>query len=201
MKKFLCLVLAALCTCLSLAGCSEAKPSADTATTTQSTARLKVEDCYEFIENADGTYTYVVTERSGITLHADYNRIRPVSFAVANEDVLIVHGQEGVGVGANWAIFCDIENRRVSDCFAGYLGAADGRVAFLDQRTDAYHVFVCDPYAPAVYTSVTTLEGLVMGTDVIEDYAMGEGGVLSVTYTTAEGSKTVEIDLLADQSE
>ena len=192
------MIAAVLCGCLMLTGCGGAKEPASQ-TTAPSAERLKVEECYGFHENDDGTYAYVVRDRSGITLFADYDSIRPVEFAVANEDVLVVHGQAGVGVGARWAVFCDVEHSRVSECFAGYLGSTKNRVAFVEQRTDAYHVFVCDPYNSAVYTSVTTLEGLVMDTDILKDFAMGEDGMLSVTYGTADGDKTVQIDLNAEE--
>ena len=140
-------------------------------------------------------------QRDGATLYAVNEGHRPASFEVANEDVLMVFGQAGTGVVARWAKFCDIENNRVSDAFGGYLATVDGRVAFLDNRTDAYHVFVCDPFAPYEYTQVVTLDGWVMSGDVIKDFALSEEGVLSVTYATADGDKTVTIDLNATEEE
>lgn len=203
MKKWACFALV-FCLCLALAGCGGASP-ADTDTANLGEAPepdhdLKVEDCYTFTENADGTYSYEVAWRGGGILYAEQNIDRPVSFTAADEDLLIIEGQAGTGVGARWAMFCDIECGRTSDHYGGYLAAVGRRVAFVDMRTDAYHVFVCDPFEPNVHTQVVTLEGLVVDGDVIKDFAMSEESVLSVTYATADGSKTVAIDLLADQS-
>ncbi|MBR2319471.1 MAG: hypothetical protein IKA50_01625 [Clostridia bacterium] len=190
-----------LCFCLMLAGCGadKAKDSATTETTIpagpQSNPDLKVEDCYTHTENKDGTYSYAVEWRGGGILYAEQNIDRPVSFMVANEDVLVIHGQAGTGVGARWAKFCDIQRGRVSSTYGSYLASVDNRVAFIENRTEAYHVFVCDPFVSNEYTQVVTLEGLVVDGDVIKDFALSEEGVLSVTYVTADGDKTVTIDM------
>lgn len=195
MKKWLCFVLATIF--LLCVGCGENKEAEKAATPNgpQPNPDLKVEDCYTYTENKDGTYSYEVEWRGGGILYSEKEVTRPVSFAVANEDVLILSGQAGTGVTARWAKFCDIQSGRVSETFGAYLAAVDSRVAFLDYRTDAHHVFVCDPFEPYEYTNVTTLEGLVMEGDVIRDFALSEEGVLSVTYATADGDKTVTIDL------
>lgn len=192
MKKRVRFALLALCLCLLLAGCGK---QTDDGKTTASTERMAVENCYFYTENQDGTYSYAVHQRGGGTLYAVETARRPVSFEVANEDVLMISGQAGTGVGARWAKFCDIENGRVSDTFGGYLAAKGTTVAFLDQRTDAYHVFVCDVFQPQTYIEVVTLEGLVVDGDVIKDFALSEEGVLSVTYVTTDGDKTVTVDL------
>lgn len=203
MKRCVTFMVLALCLCLMLAGCGadKAKDSATTETTIpagpQPNPDLKVEDCYTHTENKDGTYSYEVEWRGGGILHAEQNIDRPVSFMVAGEDVLVIHGQAGTGVGARWAKFCDIRRGRVSDTYGSYLAAVDTRVAFIDNRTDAYHVFVCDAFEPNVYYTVCTLEGLSVedSADVVKDFALSEDGVLSVTYATADGDKTVTIDM------
>ena len=85
----------------------------------------------------------------------------------------------------------------MSTAFGGYLAARGNYVAFLDNRTEAYHVFVCDPFESNEYVSVTTLEGLVVaeGENVSLTYELDDDGILHVIYTTAEGDKTVAIDL------
>ena len=203
MKKWLCFVLATLM--LLCVGCgSEEQEKASASPSASSNVPvpnpdLKVEDCYTFTENRDGTYSYTVEWRGGGVIFRADNEIRPASFAVISEDVLMISGQAGTGVTARWAIFCDIERGRVSEAFGQYLAAVDGHVAFLDQRTNAYHVFVCDPFVPYEYTQVVTLDDWVMSDDVIKDFALSEEGVLSVTYATADGDKTITIDLNATE--
>ncbi len=201
MKKWLCLLLALLM--LLCVGCGNraTDDGADATTTTmpagpQPNPDLKVEDCYTYTENKNGTYSYEVEWRGGGVLCAEQNMDRPVSFTVAGEDVLVIHGQAGTGVGARWAKFCDIQRGRVSDTYGGYLAAVGNRVAFLDFRTEAYHVFVCDPFVSHEYTEVVTLEGVVPDTgEPVEDFSLNEEGVLSVTYPTESGSKTITIDM------
>ncbi len=79
--------------------------------------------------------------------------------------------------------------------------AVDNRIACLEQRTGAYHVFVCDPFEPYEYVDVVTLEGMTVadGEKVSVDYVLGEDGVLTVTYPTADGDKTVTISLNAPE--
>lgn len=196
-------MVAALCLCLLLVGCDKQDAATSATQPTTAPVNLTVEECYTYTKNADGTYSYEVRQRDGATLYAVNEGHRPASFEVANEDVLIVFGANGSSVMDCWAKFCDIENNRVSDTFGGYLAALDNRVAFVDRRTDAYHVFICDPFHPEVYFEVCTLEGLSVeeGVDLTLDYKLGEEGILSVTYATADGDKTVTIDLNATEEE
>ena len=198
MKKWLCFLLAALLLVLG-AGCGSAETDGgDTTPDIQPLPNLKVEDCYTYTENANGTYTYAVKGRSGLYIHEVRNSDRPAYFAVANEDVLIVYGQAGTGAATRWARFCNIQTGEISDTFGAYLAAFNNRVAFVERRTDAYHVFVCDPFAPNAYDGVYTLEGLTVaeGGDPIADFVLSAKGVLSVTYAAEGGHKTIEIDLL-----
>ena len=197
MKKWVKFAALALCLCLLLVGCGK---QTDDGKATASTGRMEVEDCYFYTENQDGTYSYAVHQRGGGTLYAVETARRPVSFEVMNEDVLMICGESGVGTLKRWAKFCDIEHNRLSETFAGYLAAKGTTVAFLDNRTNAYHVFVCDVFQPQTYIEVVTLEGLTVseGSDPVKEYALGKDGVLSVTYPTADGDKTITVDLNHD---
>ena len=194
MKKWVKFAALALGLCLLLSGCGK---QTDDGKATASTERMAVENCYFYTENQDGTYSYAVHQRGGGTLYAVETARRPVSFEVMNEDVLMIYGENGVGTLKRWAKFCDIEHNRVSETFAGYLAAKGTTVAFLDQRTDAYHVFVCDVFQPQTYIEVVTLEGLVVEGDVIKNFALSEESLLLVTYVTADGDRTVTVDLNA----
>ena len=96
MKKHLSWLSMALCLCLLLVGCGDTADN-DAAPDIKPLPNLKVEDCYTYTENANGTYTYSVKGRSGLYIHEVRNSSRPAHFAVANEDVLIIYGQSGVG--------------------------------------------------------------------------------------------------------
>ena len=210
MKKWLIFALVAVL-CIAMVGCGVKDKEEKNSTSTEATGLagptapkptapepkpdLKVSDCYTYTEHKDGTYSYEVTWRGGDILRTETRMDRPVSFTELTEDVLAIHGQAGTGVGARWAMFCDIQRGEVSDTYGGYLAAVDNRVAFVDSRTDAYHVFVCDPFVPNEYTQVVTLEGLVVSGDVITDFSLNEEGILSVTYPTDSGENTITVDL------
>lgn len=202
MKKWLCFALATLL--LVCVGCDRAEEkSRQTETTTSTTTSaelqqnpdLKAEDCYTYTEHEDGTYSYEVEWRGGGTLCTELDMDRPVSFTVTGEDWLVIYGQAGTGVGARWAKVCDIQRGRVSDVFGAYLAAVDNRVAYLDFRTDEYHVFVVDAFDAVEPIAVCTLEDAIEGVDPITDFSLSEEGVLSVTYSTGADSKTVTVDM------
>ena len=203
MKKWLCFALA-LCLCLTMAGCGGDAEDGSATPTNNSSAPvpdpdLTVADCYTFTENEDGTYSYSVEWRGGGRIYVKENMPRPVSFAEVGEDVVIVEGQEGTGVGARWAVYCDIERGRVSETCYGYLAGVEDRVAFVEQRTEKYHVFVCDPFEPQEILAAYTMEGMVIpdGGDMLKNFALSKEGVLTVTYPTEAGDKVITADLNA----
>lgn len=200
MKNCVRLLTILLCLCLLFVGCGEAEtPQQEAPYTPVGKPDLKVADCYSYTENANGTYSYAVEWRGGSTLYSEMQRARPVDFTEMSEDVLMVSGQEGTGTGARWARFFHIENGTDSGLVAWYLAAKDNRVAFIDQRTGNYHVFVCDPFESHTYVGVYTLTGAIVpdGGDLVKDFAMSEDGVLTVTYVTEKGDKVIEIDMNA----
>lgn len=202
MKKLLCLLLVT-CLCLLPTGCGSNATEDETASTTttptapKANPDLKAEDCFTLTEHDDGTYSYSVEWRGGGQLHGEAKRSHPVSCEVLSEDVVLVEGQEGTGVGARWAIFCDIQRGRVSDAYAGYLAALGNRVAFVDYRTEQYHVFVCDAFNGAEILEAYTLENLQVqeGGDMVEEFVLSKDGKLTVTYPTESGSKTITVSL------
>lgn len=202
MKKVTNLLILALCAALLLCGCSKKLPkgSVGVVVDPEPNPDLQVADCYTYVENVDSTYTYNVKWRGGGILHAVQKVERPLTFEVGGNDLLAICDQKGNGILNRVAVFCDIERGRVSNALGGYLGAAGNRAAFLEERTGAYHIFVCYPFDPLEYTGVTTLTGLEIaeGGDIVESYKVSEEGVLTVTYHTAEGSKTVTVDLTAE---
>ncbi len=174
------------------------KPGATIATAPTRT-ELKIKDCYTFVEHENGTFSYVVTDCYGETLLSADEEYRPVDFEELTDDVLVVRGQAGVGIGARWARFCNIRTGYVTQTRMFYLAAWKDRVAFVDYRTDNYHVFVTDLFDNDVYYEVFTMDGVSpsKGDEPVSDFEMSKDGVLSVTYPTKSGKKTIKIDLNA----
>ena len=152
MKKHLSLLTVLLCLCLLMAGCGNQKADkSPNVPGVEPLPDLKVEECYDYFDHGNGTYSYTVTGRAGVTIYSVKETTRAAAFAAVNEDVLLLSGQLGVGHLVRWATFCNIEKGQVSRTFGGYLASVDTIVACVEQRTDTYHVFVCDAFDPDVY--------------------------------------------------
>lgn len=203
MKRCLPIVLAV--SLLLLSGCGttasneQTAATGETETTVTTKAPLKMEECYASYAHANDTYYFQVTDCEGTIILEKGDLPRPVSFEELTDDVLVVQGQAGVGIGARWAIFCNIRTGYVSETRMFYLGAWKERAAFVDYRTDKYHVFVTGTMDSNIYHEVYTLDDLAKaeGTEPVSDFEMSKDGVLSVTYPTKDGEKTIKIDMNA----
>ena len=197
-KKFIPLALLAA---LLLGGCGNAATDDDNGPVApQPDPNRKAADSYSYTEHANETYSYEVWGRSGSTFISEKRLDKPVSFDAISDELLIAYGQRGDGLHTRWARFCNVQTEQYVG-FSGYLAAWDTQVAFVDQRTDAYHVFVCEAFGPEVYASVTTLAGLTVAEDgtIIKSFALSKEGILTVTYPTADGDKTVDISLKTEE--
>lgn len=175
-----------------------ADPHAGHNHTTNSMADKKAKDCYTFTENKDGTYSYSVMARNGGYILQETNKDRPVEFTAVSDDVLKMHGQAGTGLGARWAIFCNVRTAQKSKTFYHVLGSGKTQVAVVEHRTNKYHVFVYDQFDVASEpAAVYTLEGLIMPKDVYDpvSYEIAKNGDLKAIYYTKEGEQSVTIEL------
>ncbi|MBE6807614.1 MAG: hypothetical protein E7527_06405 [Ruminococcaceae bacterium] len=165
---------------------------------TNPTAPKKAKDCYSFKENKDGTFSYSVVARRGSTILQRDNADRPADFTAVSDDVLKVHGQSGTGVGARWAIFCNVETGERSKIFPYVLGSGKTQVAVVEHRTNNYHVFVYDQFDKTTEPeAVYTLEGLILPKDVYDpvSYEIAKNGDLEAIYYTKEGKQSITIKL------
>lgn len=207
MKRMRLIALAVAC--LLLAGCGNTA-TGDTQTSsthefgaTIATAaprpEVAMKDCYMVNQQDTGTYSYLITDCYGDTILSGEKLAYPVTVQPLTDEVLIVSGQSAAGVENRWARVCNIRSGYAYGTIAFYLAVKGDRVAFVENRTDAYHVFVSDLYDPTIYHSVTTLEGYLVeeGVPMTLDFDLGEDGILSVVYPTKKGDKTVKIDMNA----
>lgn len=199
MKKLTIFLVFALCVSLLLSGCGKAQTDDDNGPVgPQPDPNRKAADSYSYTENANQTYSYEVWGRSGKVFVSEKNSDKPVNFEAISDELLVVYGQAGTGIHSRWARICDVQNEKYAG-IGGYLAAWDTRVAFVDERSGGIHVFICETFVENVYHGVLTLENAVDNTDPIESFELSEDGILSVTYRTGDGNKTVEISMAGEE--
>ena len=207
MKKVLHLGIFALCLCLLLAGCGQAQPSthSDKPTPTSPTPDpdLTVEECFAYGQEEGGTYGYNVSGRNGSILCAEEGIHGSLTFTAYTADLLMIEHVSTPYTTSRWVRFVNIEKCRVSHRFYNYLATVNGWVAYLEKRTDAYHVFVADPFYPDSLYGVYTLEGLTHldGAEPLKSFGLTKDGALTVTYDTAKGEKTTVITVDKETAE
>lgn len=207
MKNALRVGIFALCLCLLLVGCGKAQPSTDTNTPTTNAPKpdpdLTVEECFAYGQEEGGTYGYNVSGRNGSILCSEEGIHGSLTFTAYTADLLMVEHISTPYTNSRWVRFVDIEKCRVSNRIYSYLATVNGKVAYLEQRTNAYHVFVVDPFNAGSIYGVYTLEGLTHldGAEPLKSYGLTAEGALTVTYDTAKGEKTMEITVEILQNE
>ena len=180
-------------------GCGQTEtPSAtNTPTSTAPTPDpdLTVSECFAYGQEEGGTYAYTVSGRNGSILCSEDGIHGSLTFTEYTADLLMVEHTSTPDLNHRWVRFVDIEKCVVSNAFHNYLATVNGWVAYLEQRTDAYHVFVANPFAPENFYGVYTLEGLTHldGATPLKSFGLTAEGALTVTYDTAKGEKTMEI--------
>ena len=199
MRKVLRLGIFALCLCLLPVGCDQAETPSATNTPTYNAPTpdpdLTVEECFAYGQEEGGTYGYNVSGRNGSILCAEEGIHGSLTFTAYTADLLMIEHVSTPYTNSRWVRFVDIEKCRVSHRFYNYLATVNGWVAYLEKRTDAYHVFVADPFYPDSLYGVFTLEGLTHldGAEPLKSFGLTKDGALTVTYDTANGEKTTEI--------
>ena len=198
MKRWLLILLAL--TLLLMTGCDDtATPQPEPPvpeTSHLADPKRAIEDCFVLTENQNGTYSYEIIARNGETMMEDYYIARPVTITVVNDDMLSVYGQNGDGVLDHWVVFCNVNSPQRYERIHNVVGVGETQVAFVEQRTDEYHLFVCDALNPSDIQDSVTMTGFVVEDGKQPDFDIAEDdGKLSITYPTKKGTKTVSIEL------
>ena len=161
-------------------------------------ADLTPDKAYVLKKNDNGSYQVTVQGRSGTTFYTSEALGAKPTFMEANQDVLEIADRSGKVTGGHWAVYCDIQNHRVSRKYNFVLGNLDSHVAFVEHRSGEFHVFVSDVFDESVYFKGYALEGAIITETSFPqiEYTM-KGSTMTVTYLTEEGTKTMDIKLFA----
>lgn len=151
---------------------------------------------YVLNKHDNGIYTATVKGRNGNAFYTSEKLGKKPTFIEANQDVLEISDRSSKNTAAHWAVYCDIQNNRVSQKYHFVLANLDSHVAYVDYRSGQFHVFVRDLFNESTYFKVYELTDAVItesGSPEIS-YKLN-GTTLSVTYSTKKGTDTIDIKM------
>ena len=157
---------------------------------------LSPDKSYTIKKNPDGTYGITVVGRNGGHLYVNNRLPAKPTCTEISQDVLEIADRSSANPAAHWAVYCDIRNHKVSQTYKYVLAATDNRVAFVDHRTDKFHLFVSDVFDEKEYFKGYELkDAAITSSGSPKVTCKRSGTTLTVTYSTKKGTKTVKIKM------
>jgi len=153
-------------------------------------------DMYSITKNNDLTYTYKVVDKNGNVLFSKDNATREPNVEPVNTHILGIIVQAGTGLSTNWAVYCDIENSKVSETFQYVLMAQGNYVIYANYENGEHSVIVQNIFDKSLYYKKHILANCspVAGDIVIGAKPNGEG-IAVVTYLTGNDYKETELTI------
>ncbi len=151
-------------------------------------------DMYSITKNNDLTYTYKVVDKNGNVLFSNDNATREPKVEQVNTYVLGLKVQTGTGQSTNWAVYCDVENGKVSDTFQYVLMAQGDYVIYVNYENGEHSVVVQNIFDNSKYYKEYVLENCspVAG-DIVTNAKLNGEGVAVVTYLTGKDYTETEM--------
>ncbi len=183
-KKSVSIMIAVLCCILFLSACNNAPPLADTPTE----QRIIEEDpFYTIYRNSDITYSYQIIDKNGFVLISENHTSREPHIEQVHSDVYGVTVQTGTGRSTNWAIYCDVQNSKISETYSYVMATKGDYVVFVDYRNGDHFVIVQDIFDKALYYQEYKLENVApVAGDCVTDCVFDDNGTITVTYLAGE---------------
>ncbi len=154
-------------------------------------------DKYVTIAELDNDVTsYIITGKSGVVLYSEEIYWRTAEIKQIDTNVLMYIFQAGTGPATNSAIFCDVENDRVSESFE-YVLLAEGEYVFCGGHENGNHFLaIQNIFDPSKCNEKIELSNCSpMATDVICDIKITGKGKAVVTYLTGADYKETEVEI------
>lgn len=175
-KKLLLLVTVCLLYALCCTACApEEIPWAD------------IKDYYTLTDHGDFTYSYSIKDKQGNVLYEQEKVSKAPETTQPSSSVFGLVTQTGTGLSTNWAVYCDVENSKVSETFNYVLGANDKYVVYAQDTTDGHFIIVQDIFDIETYFTKTKLR---LVSSVASDFAIAcrfdDAGNAIVTYLSGE---------------
>ena len=153
-------------------------------------------DMYSITKNDDLTYTYKVIDKNGNVLFSKDNATREPKVEQVNKYILGLYVQTGTGLSTNWAVYCDVENSKVSETFQYVLMAQGNYVIYANYENGEHSVIVQNIFDKSEYYKKHILTNCspVAGDIVIGAKRNGEG-IAVVTYLTGNDYKETKLTI------
>jgi len=153
-------------------------------------------DMYSITRNDDLTYSYKIVDKNGNVLFSKDNATREPKVEQVNTYILGLKVQTGTGQSTNWAVYCDVENSKVSETFQYVLMAQGNYVIYVNYENDEHSVIVQNIFDKSQYYKKHILTNCspVAGDIVIGVKPNGEG-IAVVTYLTGNDYKETELTI------
>ena len=153
-------------------------------------------DYYTLTENSDGTYSYSVNDKNGNIIYEQQNVAQAPQTVQPASAVFGFVTQAGTGLSTNWAVYCDVENGKVSEPFHYVLGANDHYVVYGQYLEDGYFIIVQDIFdIEAYYTKTKPRKVSSVASDFAVACRFDEAGNAIVTYLSGEECAETEITI------
>ena len=153
-------------------------------------------DMYSITKNDDLTYTYTVVDKNDNVLFSKDNATHEPKVEQVNTYILGLKVQTGTGQSTNWAVYCDVENSKVSETFQYVLMAQGNYVIYANYENGEHSVIVQNIFDKSEYYKKHILTNCspVAGDIVIGAKPNGEG-IAVVTYLTGNDYKETELTI------
>ena len=159
-KKTILLVVAGILLVFVVAGCTD-KPD--------DKEDKGIADLYTVIHNEDNTYSYTFTDLNGTVFFEEEKAAREPRINQITATVYELKTQSGTGLSTNWAVYCDVENSKVSETFYYVLGAQGNYVVSANYEDGKHFITVQNIFDKSAYYKTYELENV---SPVAADFAL-----------------------------
>ena len=177
-KKLLSFILVCLLLCFMVVGCTSE---------TDEKGYKDITDLYTSTQNEDNTHSFSFADLNGNILFEKENVVREPKINMVSVNVYELITQTGTGLSTNWAVYCDVENSKVSETFHYVLGSKGDYVVCADYEESKHFIIVQNIFDKSVYYKTYELENV---SPVAADFALGcefdSDNKVTITYLTGE---------------
>ncbi len=154
-----------------------------------------ITDLYTSTQNDDNTYSYSFFDLNGNLLFKKEGVVREPKVNQIDVTVYELITQTGTGLSTNWAVYCDVENSKISDTYYYVLAAQENYVICGDFKNGQHFIIVQEIFDADgdCYYKEYKLENVSPVADFVIDCKIDTNGNSVVTYLT--GDNYTETDL------
>ncbi|MBP3392874.1 MAG: hypothetical protein J6L76_08860 [Clostridia bacterium] len=153
-------------------------------------------DMYSITKNDDLTYTYTVVDKNDNVLFSKSNATHEPTVEQVNTYILGLKVQTGTGKSTNWAVYCDVENSKVSETFQYVLMAQGNYVIYANYENGEHSVIVQNIFDKSAYYKKHVLTDCSpVAADVVIGAKPNGAGIAVVTYLTGNDYTETELTI------